>query len=267
MSKKILKLLSFRVSGQYAHFRKFYTNSSSLSYLVPPRTVIIGMLASILGYARDSYYELFNPQKIKISVNVTPGTIIKKKINSLNYLSHKYHNFLCKGSGDNKNMHSQCKLELLLSGSRKIDYTIYVGAIELDSLPIIDQLETKISNQDFGFGVYLGQRQFRADIDNLETFGEQDIGFSRNVDYTNTIFIQGKGEPDMGDERNLYSHILVDQMPIHMEKESASNSKKKAGRLVQSVKRVGHEKSGKPVYGKFEDGYYVRDKVVTFFED
>ncbi|KPA09783.1 CRISPR-associated protein Cas5 domain protein, partial [Candidatus Magnetomorum sp. HK-1] len=44
MPVSILKILSFRLNGRFAHFRKFYTNSSSLSYFVPPRTAIIGML-------------------------------------------------------------------------------------------------------------------------------------------------------------------------------------------------------------------------------
>ena len=94
MNQNILKLLSFRVSGQFAHFRKFYTNASSLSYMIPPRTVIIGMLASVLRYERDSYYEVFCPDKFRLSAAVTPGTQIKKKMQSLNYLHPDYFKFL-----------------------------------------------------------------------------------------------------------------------------------------------------------------------------
>ena len=51
-----MDLLVFDISGKFAHFRKYYTNSSSLTYLVPPRTSIYGLIAGILGLERDSYY-------------------------------------------------------------------------------------------------------------------------------------------------------------------------------------------------------------------
>ena len=104
MNRNILKILKFRIYGKFAHFKKFYTNSSSLSYLVPPRTVITGMLASVMEYARDSYYQLFSPEKIKISVAVSTGTDITKQMQSMNYLHFKYHNLLSKGTGDIKKL-------------------------------------------------------------------------------------------------------------------------------------------------------------------
>ena len=42
----------FDIEGKFAHFRKIYTNSSSLSYLVPPRTTVQGIIAAMLGYER-----------------------------------------------------------------------------------------------------------------------------------------------------------------------------------------------------------------------
>ncbi|MCB5267201.1 MAG: CRISPR-associated protein Cas5, partial [Candidatus Cloacimonetes bacterium] len=47
-SKNFDTILELRLSGNLAHFRKFYTNASSLSYTIPPRTAICGLVASIL---------------------------------------------------------------------------------------------------------------------------------------------------------------------------------------------------------------------------
>jgi len=44
----------------------------------------------------------------------------------MNYLHFKYHNLLSKGTGNIKklNMHSQCKLELLMARKARIEYTV-----------------------------------------------------------------------------------------------------------------------------------------------
>ena len=269
MNQNILKLLSFQISGQFAHFRKFYTNASSLSYLIPPRTVIMGMLASVLRYERDSYYEVFRPEKFRISAAVTPGTLIKKKMQSLNYLHPDYFKFLCKGTGKAKNMHGQCKLELLMPESKTIDYTIYVGVIADDSKKLLDDLETRIRHRDFGYGIYLGQRQFMADIDHIQTYPKEMIRFTEGAEYTDSLCLQENGEPDMTDDRNLDTYIVVDQMPVHMENEKTVEKRKAKGdpgRVIHTVKRVLLEKSGKRIFGKFKNSYQIEDKIITFYE-
>ena len=56
----LMEILAFNIRGKFAHFRKFYSNSSALSYFIPPRTTIIGLIAGMLGLERDSYYEDFS---------------------------------------------------------------------------------------------------------------------------------------------------------------------------------------------------------------
>lgn len=265
MSQDILKLLAFRVSGRHAHFRKFYTNSSSLSYLLPPRTAIMGMLASVLEYERDDYYAAFDPKTFKIGASVTPGTRIKKKIQSLNYLHSDYYTLLNKASGKGANMHSQCKLELLIPDGRQVDYSLYLGATAPESLEILNELESRIKQSDFGYGVYLGQRQFRAEFHHLQSYFQDQVRFLESAEYTDTLFVQESGAPDMKDERNLNAHLVVDQMPIHMQKESPGG-KKKPGRVMQSIKRVVYEKTGQRIYGTFQNGYGIAEKIITFFE-
>jgi len=269
MSQNILKLLSFQISGQFAHFRKFYTNASSLSYLIPPRTVIIGILASVLRYERDSYYEVFSPEKFRISVAIAPGTRIKKKMQSLNYLHPDYYRFLCKGTGTAKGMHGQCKLELLIPESKTIDYTIYVGVVSEDSKKLLDDLEARIRQRDFGYGIYLGQRQFRANIDHIQSYPKEVVRFNESVGYTDSLCLQENGAPDMTDDRNLDTQIVLDQMPVHMEREKTLEKKKTKGdpgREIHIVKRVLHEKSGKRIFGKFKNGYQINDKIITLYE-
>jgi CRISPR-associated protein, Cas5h family len=54
-----------------AHFRKVYSNSTSLSYYFPPRTTVLGIVAAALGLPRDSYYDKLNQLNVGVSA-VTP---------------------------------------------------------------------------------------------------------------------------------------------------------------------------------------------------
>ncbi|GEM_PF-448318 len=264
MNTEISKMMSFRLSGRFAHFRKFYTNASSLSYLIPPRTVIVGMLASVLEYGRDSYYDVFAPGKFGISVSVTPGTIIRKQMQSMNYLHDSYYKVLAGGSGKPRGFHSQCKLELLMPEKGRISYTVYAGSRDEDALKILEGAESKITRDDLGFGVYLGQRQFRAGVSALQVF--ENVSFVENSDHLDSLCLQENADPDM--TKNAETHIVIDQMPIHMRKEIQSRNKDKTdpGRSLHSVKRVLCEKSGKRIFGNFRNCYQIGEKTISFYE-
>ncbi|PSN82705.1 hypothetical protein B9Q02_11345 [Candidatus Marsarchaeota G1 archaeon BE_D] len=75
-------MCAFDIKGYLAHFRKVYSTTSSLSYVFPPRTTVMGLLAAIVGKNRDSYYEEYSQLKIAISIK----SKIRKLVFSSNYL-------------------------------------------------------------------------------------------------------------------------------------------------------------------------------------
>ncbi len=60
--------LFFDISGKFAHFRRFYTNSSSLTYFLPPPTVVAGIVAASMGLNSEEYPDLFE----NISYTIRP---------------------------------------------------------------------------------------------------------------------------------------------------------------------------------------------------
>ncbi|MCX8153608.1 MAG: CRISPR-associated protein Cas5, partial [Candidatus Bathyarchaeota archaeon] len=62
-----IKLVVFDAKCFFAHFRKHFSTTSSLSYSFPPRTTIAGMMAAILGYDRGAYYTTFSSEKCRIA--------------------------------------------------------------------------------------------------------------------------------------------------------------------------------------------------------
>lgn len=246
-------MLTFEISGRFAHFRKFYTNSSSLSYLVPPRTAIIGLLASVLGRERDGYYEEFALDNIKISVAILH--LAKRTTQSLNYLHNNYYKLLINGKG--KVMHSQCKLELLIGQENKpIKYKIYVAAISDEGKKTLDNIKVNLDKNQCGYGVYFGQRQFIANIDKVKSIASNDIVHIEEADKLDTICL--KDNCVEISSKDVF--VVNEQMPIQMEKSDI-------GRKVQKVDRVIFERSGNRIEGRFKNCYQVKDKVISFYGD
>lgn len=64
------RALGVTVRGDWGHFRRLDTTSVKQSYRVIPRTTVAGLLAGIVGSPRDSYYDVFTPDRSAIAVNV-----------------------------------------------------------------------------------------------------------------------------------------------------------------------------------------------------
>ena len=61
-------ITSFVISGDLAHFRKPASNMSRLTYYVPPKMTVAGLLSAICGFEQDSYYDVFSPENYALSV-------------------------------------------------------------------------------------------------------------------------------------------------------------------------------------------------------
>jgi len=118
-----MDILSFHLRGKMAHFRKYYANSSALSYWVPPRTTIIGILAGLLGMKRDSYYEQFSLEECQIALALCSP--LKKTMQKMNLLMIKSSDDL-NGSAD---YHSQTATEFIIPldlVNGYLDYKVWI---------------------------------------------------------------------------------------------------------------------------------------------
>ena len=64
------KVLVFDIWGEYAHFRKYYTTTSPLSYSIPPRTAITGLIGAIIGLGKNEYLKHFTKSQAFIAVRL-----------------------------------------------------------------------------------------------------------------------------------------------------------------------------------------------------
>lgn len=169
-NKKYLpeKVLIFDLKGPFAHFRKYYTNSSSLTYLMPPRTVLAGLTGGILGLPSERhpseglpvFYEIFSPGRSFFSVAL--HTPVRKMMQTVNYLFAK-----TSGSRIEFSKHAQIPIEILapMEGDELV-YRIFFGHEDEE---VMTRLEEKLKNAEIEFPPYLGLTEFIGRTDLIGT--------------------------------------------------------------------------------------------------
>jgi CRISPR-associated protein Cas5h len=151
------EILIFDLVGKFAHFRKFYTNSSSLSYHFPPRTAIEGIISAMLGQERDSYYDLFLPTKSKIAVSTRTQT--RSIMQTVNYLSVK-----SLGDLSGRGPRTQVPIEIITSDSiyEDLRYRVYFYH---EDVSLTKELEERIKQSTFHYPTSFGLANFLCSVD------------------------------------------------------------------------------------------------------
>jgi len=170
-----MEIISFDVCGKLAHFRKYYANNTAFTYSMPPRTTVIGMLAAVAGYERDTYYERLVSAHLRVGVRVLNP--VKKTFHRLNFLSIKSPGDALKGTGDftGAGGHIQTPFEVVSGqhlGKDFLGYRIFL-ARGLDDNGEFDRLKSVLGLSEKGrpssqicFNLSLGPANFSAWIEN-----------------------------------------------------------------------------------------------------
>jgi CRISPR-associated protein Cas5h len=232
------KILIFDLEGTIAHFRKFYTNSSSLSYAFPPRTVIIGLLAGILGYERDTYYDIFSSENCNIGLSIKKP--IRKLIQTVNYIRTKDVKELT-GSGG----HTQIPIEFVLPqvGEKILKYRIYFLHKKDE---ILNNLKEKLKKGNVEYPPYLGLTECPAKVSLVDDEGE--ISLIRDLHNPMeiiTVIPIDKVENITFQEG--YKYMKEDKVPVEFTNE----------RRIKKISSYIYEQNCKPIINiKIKDGVF-----------
>jgi len=159
-------MLIFDISSKFASFKKFYTNSSSMSYLFPPRTVLEGIIGAIIGYDFNSYYEKLNFKNALISA--VPKTKIRTYMSNLNYIKMTERNVFFKKSDNGfiKNdeySYTQIPFEFLLPEQFSEDITYRIYFFSKDNI-LMSGLRERVKNNNPKYPVSLGNANMLASL-------------------------------------------------------------------------------------------------------
>lgn len=170
-------ILIFDIQGYGAHFRKFYTNSSSLSYSVPPRTVLSGLIAAIMGIDRDAYYDDFSTDNIGIGVKKNKRT--RKIMQTLNYLkitSSKHFQL--------PEEHTQIPFEIILGEHGHVSYRLYVSHKDTNFMV---ELERRIKEKRYFYSPYLGAAPFSCSTNYVDRITGNEIKTNDSIKISTLI--------------------------------------------------------------------------------
>lgn len=226
-----MKIIIFELWGKFAHFRKFYTNSSSLSYSVPPRTTVEGIIAAILGYERDSYYEILNVDKLGIAVEKVSRT--RKIMQSLNYIR-------ATSPGDiiSPKEHTQIPFELL-TGDTNIRYRFYVTHKDKN---ILEDIQSRVLNNNPVYPLCFGSAPFGCYIDYVDSVVGKWIESNEYETVTTVINNEKIEEIDM---ENIQGSLIKERMPRDFGE----------GRIINELGTYVYEESGNPLKVKIKGEY------------
>jgi CRISPR-associated protein Cas5h len=152
------KVLIFDIESEYGHFRKFNTTTSPLTYSIPTRPAIAGLLGAILGIEREEAMgkmkagispvcEVFSKEKASIAIQILNPV---KKVNiGFNLLDTEK----TASSFFNIKQRTQIEFELLKNPSFRL-------FIALKDETIFKSLSEKLKLNQNHFSPYLGLSQF-----------------------------------------------------------------------------------------------------------
>jgi CRISPR-associated protein Cas5h len=152
-----MKVLVFDVWGEFGHFRKHYTTTSPLTYSVPPRTAIAGMIGAISGLGKDEYLRYFSKKDANIAVKI--GCPIKKTRIAENLIDTKIAPMMSRIK-----TRTQIRFELL----KDVRYRIYFSH---SSEEIYDKLYSMLKEHKSVYTLCLGLSEHIA---NYEFIGEME---------------------------------------------------------------------------------------------
>ncbi len=164
----INKGVVFSVKGPFAHFRKFYSQTSAMSYSIPPRTAISGIIGAILGIPREKAYELMQPPNGYICLQVVNP--VRKITSTANLLSTKkdFLSDLFKRSRleyfDSTENRTQIPMEVLIPQPPNSNLKFRVAFWHNDENRL-RKLANYLQNKNSFYPIYLGISEFLATVE------------------------------------------------------------------------------------------------------
>ncbi|CAA7602825.1 CRISPR-associated protein Cas5, N-terminal [Acididesulfobacillus acetoxydans] len=239
------ELISFQLNGRFAHFLRAEAGASALSYPIPPRTVILGLIGAVLGLAKDSPQVVLEPCQVALTGEVPQGFWHKAKLRKdpPELLPHTIRRSQTETKTTKPEKATLIDQEWLFNPS----YTLWVSLPQ----PHQAEFERRVRKRAWYFQPCMGLSEMMADITYLGTAAAKPL--PPGLYDVTSVIRQGEGEIEVPQvlAKNLALHLL--RMP----------------RSVTADRVFTHdgyvlEKDGRPIPTRTSEGYEVDGKVIMF---
>ena len=197
-----MKCVVFDIWGDFGHYRKFYTTSSPLTFSIPPRTAIAGMIAAIIGLDKNEYLKYFSKDRAYIAIRLMNP--VKKTRISYNLI-------------DTKNVkmfylfrnRTQVTFEVL----KDCKYRIYFFHTDQ---AIYDRVKAFLEKHECYYTPCLGLSEYIADFEFIGEFPVREETGKQQVDIVSVIPFNEENVKIMFEENKEY---FKDTLPNEMNDE------------------------------------------------
>jgi CRISPR-associated protein Cas5h len=181
-----MKILSFKISGKMAHFRKYYANNTAFSFSIPPRTTLMGIVAAAMGWPKDSYYEDLASENIQFGIRVLNP--LKKSFHRLNFLSIKSTGDMAKNwSSDfrGEGGRIQTPFEVITAwdlAKSDVAYQVFLKAGD-EGKAVYESIKKHLLEKEPVYNITLGTANFTARLSDIQIFEEDQVEVVNTNDY------------------------------------------------------------------------------------
>ncbi|WP_128905475.1 type I-B CRISPR-associated protein Cas5b [Halorubrum amylolyticum] len=251
------RCLSFTVRGPWGHFRRIEGNVVKQTYRIIPRTTVSGLIAGILGLERDSYYELFAPDRSAIAVE--PVREIRTMNMPMNTLSTADGNLQSlNGRGkisvklpDPTALRQQHNYEVLVDPAYRIDVALSDAARYRE---LRSHLESGTSHYvpSLGLSEHLGEIEYHGEFD-IESVPSEETSADSDANAIDTAV------PNAIDDVVLDpgTRCQVEESPAFMTTDSG-------GRTTTGFTTYAYNPDAEPLGVRDIDAVSVDDRTVVF---
>ncbi len=165
-----MRVLVFDLYGDLAHFRKYYTTTSPLTFSFPPPPTIAGILGAIYGASRDDYLDIFGYENCKIALRIlNPIKKVRMGINLVNTKDNRYFLLI-------KKKNHEPRIQIFTEFVKLPKYRVYFWH---QDNKILDKLITMIKSHQSFYTVSLGLSELLADFNFIGIYEAQEVKNSK----------------------------------------------------------------------------------------
>ncbi|HMQ60527.1 MAG TPA: CRISPR-associated protein Cas5 [Flavilitoribacter sp.] len=257
-----MEILTFDMAGKFAHFRKYYANNTAMSFTLPPRTALMGIVGAILGLPRDSYYKALASEHFRFSVRILGP--VKKSFHRLNMIK-----IIGERDFQGKQGHTQTPFEVVTGPDLRKDqvqYRIYIAVDDPTGNALYGQLKSHLLAAKAVFSVSMGTANFSAQISNIriyppgewvrkETLGKEFLAVHSAVPSVQVQGVDGESGKMLLEEERLPANFRADF----------------SRELAEPMWRILFSTNGKPMRLKLRGNYFELHKagdteIITFLD-
>lgn len=156
-------IVRFWLKGKFAHFLKAESGVTALTYPIPPRTVIMGLVGAVLGLEKDEPQQRIGSIKVSVegTLPMTHWHKVKLRKDPPNPLPYSINSRQRGGENTKPEKATLIRQEWLFNPQ-------YIIGVALPN-PYQDELEKRLQNRQWHYTPCLGLSELLADLEYIET--------------------------------------------------------------------------------------------------